>query len=914
LLQPGTRLAERYDIIRLIGEGGMGEVYEARHVEIQKRVAIKVLNTDLVNDEETLSRFHQEARIAGNLGHLNICEVLDYGKAEKGQPYIVMEYLEGESLKDFIRREGRLTVPRALGILDQVLFALAEAHANGIIHRDLKPENVFLAQKKGQGEVVKLLDFGISKVSVEGERLMRLTRTGTMVGTPYYMSPEQVRQLDDVDGRADLFACGVILYEMLVGRVPFGGRSFNEVIVHILEEDLVIPSDVQGIDEHVRGMLESALDKKPDGRPADAGEFREMIQSYLEPPDAAGPRRAGPKRADLVRSRWRRTTLFVLLPVVVLATVITVFLVWWTISSGGQAESHDNLFAVPSGDKWGFVDASGQTAISPIFDAVGDFSEGMARVRVGEKWGYIDREGNVVIEPGFDDAGNFSEGMARVRSGDRWGYVNRFGKLIISPLFDRAGDFEEGLAAIRSGDKWGYVDATGKVVIEPQFIRADDFSEGLASVEIGKGLYTVFGYVQTDGRFAINPMYGFAGRFSEGKARVKVCEDETMQLCPWKFVDRGGKQVFEGSFDWAQDYSEGLALVMSGGKWGYIDETGRAVIEPRYAHAGDFHGGLARAAAGGKWGFIDTSGNWSIAPQYYMTGDFAGDAAAVMYIEKLDPDGDVPIVTATAYVNRSGEFIWNKPEAAPVLEPPGYDRTIFNFDFLTGKIRVIGSFDPSTYELKFREETGQFTTVPLDLPHPVELGKVKGVLPAQNYTIVVTDNAVVVTLGWAAMLGGETTLIAMRVEGSEIVKNSSIMELTEDARGDNLSSWALGDEMLYLLTRSGKLKYRDLADLAAVPGEHILSESFTGKAEMIFVQGMLLIFSQGTEFLAVTRSDAGIWSEHRLPLGIIGAGDPVVQNVYGTIEVRYGDEKIELEPENVLSAINAPEEPAEPAE
>ncbi len=908
MLEPKTRLAGRYEIVRLIGEGGMGEVYEARHVEIGKRVAIKVLNPDHVNDTETLSRFHQEARIAGNLGHVNICEVLDYGSSEEGRPYIVMEYLEGENLKDMIHREGKLDSARALAILDQVLFALQEAHGRGIIHRDLKPENIFLAMKKGQGVVVKLLDFGISKVAVDGEKIMRLTRTGTMVGTPYYMSPEQVRQLDDVDQRADLYACGVILYEMLVGKVPFSGRSFNEVIVHILEDDFDLPPDGDAASPWVKDLLSFMLDKDRERRASSATELREMIAGYLGDPDRP-PAVATAHRADLVRSRWRRTTMFVLSPIIALLAVFAIVMVIVTVLEGDDGRGHDGLFPVPVNGKWGFVDIEGDMVISPIYDGAGDFSEGLARVGVGAKWGFVDREGNLVAEPVYEEAGDFSEGLAAVRVGQRWGTINRFGKQVASPLFEQAGDFHEGFAAVLSGERWGYVDTSGKVVIDPSFLQVDDFSEGLAAVEIEGQGQTAWGYVGPTGDLLIKPSYSAAGRFKSGRARVKICGEDDVELCPWSFIDTSGKPLFDKRFDWAGDFADGMALAMKGGRWGYIDLDGHWAIDPRFAHAGDFSEGLARVASGGRWGFIDTSGRFVVTPNFYAAGDFSGGAAPVTFITRFEPGASAPLTRQTGYIDRRGSFFWNGPEAEPVKEPPGYDRSLFNFDFLTGEIRVIGSFDPTTYELKFREEKGTFTTVPLDLPHPLELGRIKGVIPGENYTIVVADHYVAITLGWAAMIGGETTLLAMRVQGTEIVRNVNLLELTEDARGDNLLAWELGNDSLYLLTRGGKLKHRVLSDFTAAFGEHILHHGAEPPAAMAFADGLLFVFGQGDSYTVVDLDVAGRFEEHVLGLGLVATQAPTITRSADGLVLVFEDRQIRIDLADVRESLAPPAPP-----
>ncbi len=324
MIAAGTLISDRYEVVRLIGEGGMGEVYEAKHVHIGRHVALKCLNKEFAKDREAIERFQQEARIAGTLGHANICEVMDFGVTEDGQPFLVMELMEGESLSELLKREKPLPVERALEIAAGVLTALEEAHGQGIVHRDLKPENIFIAQVKGHGEVVKLLDFGISKIMKPGESAMRLTKTGMMVGTPFYMSPEQVRARTDIDHRTDLYACGVILYEMLTGKVPFDGRTFNEIIIKIIEEPFPAMGKDDGIPKDVASLIRWSVEKKPDKRVQTAGELRQAVQKLKTGVASVGSSTAMAVEAyspeDSPSRISRRMLAFIVVAIVVVAT------------------------------------------------------------------------------------------------------------------------------------------------------------------------------------------------------------------------------------------------------------------------------------------------------------------------------------------------------------------------------------------------------------------------------------------------------------------------------------------------------------------------------------------------------------------------------------------------------------------
>jgi serine/threonine protein kinase len=270
----GATLAGRYEVTRKVGEGGMGAVYEARHAKIGKRVAIKVLLDKYVQKADVVARLQQEARMASSIGHENIVDITDFGETDDGRTFVVMEFLEGESLAGVIDREGALPPPRAVSITRQVASALGAAHDKGIIHRDVKPENIFIV-RRGDKDFVKVVDFGISKAMKPAEpededgtrrpgSSPRLTQTGMVLGTPLYMSPEQARGEDDLDHRIDIYALGIILYEMLTGEVPFHGTNYLNIISQVLSQDPRPPSRVRpdlGISPALEGVVAKAMAK-----------------------------------------------------------------------------------------------------------------------------------------------------------------------------------------------------------------------------------------------------------------------------------------------------------------------------------------------------------------------------------------------------------------------------------------------------------------------------------------------------------------------------------------------------------------------------------------------------------------------------------------------------------------------------
>jgi serine/threonine protein kinase len=290
----GTVISERYRIIRKLGEGGMGAVYLAEHVFIEKKVALKVLAPELARRHDLSARFLQEAKSASRIGQENVIDISDFGQSPDGHVYIAMEYLNGADLGAAMRDGGAMAWPRAKDVLLQIGKALKAAHAQGIVHRDLKPENIFLIEREGRADFVKLLDFGIAKVMGLGEETPRLTRTGMIFGTPEYMAPEQAEG-KDVDHRVDIYALGCVMYQLLTGQTPFTADSFMAILTkHILEE-AVIPSARRpdlGIAPEMDAVVMKALEKDKAKRWQSMTEFTDAIAAIQGPPAAAksGPR------------------------------------------------------------------------------------------------------------------------------------------------------------------------------------------------------------------------------------------------------------------------------------------------------------------------------------------------------------------------------------------------------------------------------------------------------------------------------------------------------------------------------------------------------------------------------------------------------------------------------------------------
>jgi eukaryotic-like serine/threonine-protein kinase len=306
----GQTLGERYRLLSLLGSGSMGDVYLAEHVVLKKKLAVKVLKTNIGHHEELAQRFQQEAVAASSIGHENIINVQDFGRTAEGALYFVMELLDGESLRTLVPKFGGLPLARGLPILLQVCRALAAAHARGIVHRDLKADNVMVVPREDGSDLVKVLDFGISKVSrAEDPEGARITQQGVVLGTPAYMAPEQIRG-ESTDLRADVYAFGVLAFEVATAYVPFEAQNITGVMMkHLTEQprppsamrpDLMLPAVFDA-------LVLRAMEKEPGLRFQNMGEVREALAKCFEaigqgptftPPIGTAIQRPTPEPAD----------------------------------------------------------------------------------------------------------------------------------------------------------------------------------------------------------------------------------------------------------------------------------------------------------------------------------------------------------------------------------------------------------------------------------------------------------------------------------------------------------------------------------------------------------------------------------------------------------------------------------------
>ncbi|HZO14337.1 MAG TPA: protein kinase [Polyangiaceae bacterium] len=275
-LRPDALVGGKYRIEEKLGEGGMGAVYAARHQHLGSRIALKILLPAIAKDPQVVGRFLQEARAAARIEGDHVARVFDVGTHDDGRPFMVMELLAGEDLSAKMAR-GAIAPGVAVAYVVQALQGISEAHEIGVVHRDLKPENVFVTQRTGRQDTVKILDFGISKASFE--QSANITRTGSTMGSPAYMSPEQVRSSKDVDRRADIWSTGVILYELLTGKLPFHAETVGGVFAAILETR---PPPPAGVPEGLSRAVMRCLERDPAKRFQSADELTRALAPYAD--------------------------------------------------------------------------------------------------------------------------------------------------------------------------------------------------------------------------------------------------------------------------------------------------------------------------------------------------------------------------------------------------------------------------------------------------------------------------------------------------------------------------------------------------------------------------------------------------------------------------------------------------------
>jgi len=348
----GQVVADRYHIVKKLGEGGMGQVYLAEHVKMGRRSAIKVMNPSMVHDPDAVARFNREASNASRITHPNVCAIYDFGETSDGLIYLAMEFIEGEPLTDVLERDSALPLPRAAHIFLQTADALQAAHDLGIVHRDLKPDNIMLTRRKDGSETVKVVDFGIAKAVGGDDAGQKVTKTGLVIGTPEFMSPEQLSG-DKLDGRSDLYSLALVLYRMLTGKLPFEATTVQETMIKRLTDEPTKLADARpdlSFPPGLQPVLDTALARTPAERYQSVAKFAadvaavagrpvarsvpatEAKTQLLDPSAATPTTRISAKQGVPAAARKRS-----LVPVALGLGVVLAGGVWVVLSGGNKA-------------------------------------------------------------------------------------------------------------------------------------------------------------------------------------------------------------------------------------------------------------------------------------------------------------------------------------------------------------------------------------------------------------------------------------------------------------------------------------------------------------------------------------------------------------------------------------------------
>ncbi len=527
-LKPGTTLhGNTYRILRFLSSGGFGCTYEAEHILLGSRVAVKELfvRDFCLRDEATgavsvasrereplveriRSKFIEEARVLYGFKHPGIVNVSDLFE-ENGTAYYIMDFIDGRSLADIVSQRGALPEDEAVGYIRQAAEALRYVHSKTRLHLDIKPANIMI---NPAGKAI-LIDFGVSKQydEVNGQN------TSTLMGvTPNYAPPEQMANDVKLFLKAtDIYALGATLYTLLTGQLPTPGmkRLFGETL------DPLPP----GISETTRKAVEHAMTLDRNTRTPDTETFLSELADPAEPAKPAEENET--KQFSDTNAAKPSTTIPASGPIV--SWPSTAIPPSPSTSSGKATEKATcpadtgdielRIFRGNNG-KWGFCDKAFREVIPCIYEDADSFSEGLARVRKSGKWGFINKTGREVIPCIYEHAFSFSEGLASVRKSGKWGFIDKSGREVIPCLYDHVYSFSEGLAAVRISDKWGFINKFGREVIPCLYDHVYSFSEGLAIVKKSNK----YGYVIKSGKEVIPCKYIEAENFHAGKAKVRL--------------------------------------------------------------------------------------------------------------------------------------------------------------------------------------------------------------------------------------------------------------------------------------------------------------------------------------------------------------------------------------------------------
>jgi serine/threonine protein kinase len=582
-----------YHIQRELGRGGMAVVYLAHDIKFDTNVAVKVLNKEYVHNENIRKRFLAEARNMFRMSHPNIIKVTDL--IDNGDTVaFVMEYLEGETLKDYLDRKGRLGDEEIKLLITQMLDAVGYVHKQNLVHRDIKPSN-FIFGSEGR---IKLLDFGIAKNSDASSAEYTQTGAGIHMGTPMYMSPEQVTETKNVMAQSDIYSLGVVLWQMVMGKKPYDAETLsNFQLQNKIVNEQLLPTDT--IWDQI--ILKTAA-KKINERFYSCEEALIIVSKWFINNSIGNIKHNSPENKNehtIIEKNISSSELLI----------------------GSILNINNNQLI------YGLINRQGNWVIQPMFDIIGDSDvQGYYCIKLNEKWGFINKQGNWVIYPMFDRVFSFDEwGFCNVVLNKKWGIINRQGNWVFQPLFDFISKpNKQGICHVEINNKYGFVNQQqGNWVIQPIF-ECDVDDNFYKNIFDDQGFCLVRlnekdGFIDLQGNWVIQPIFDQLHLFDDqGRCEARLGEK-------WGFINRNGNWFIEPIFDYVSKFNEqGFSIAALNEKWGIINHQGDWVIQPEFDNIlfCYYYQGFCRVEINKKWGIINLKGEWIIQPMFDIVSDF----------------------------------------------------------------------------------------------------------------------------------------------------------------------------------------------------------------------------------------------------------------------------------------------------
>jgi len=621
------KIINSYELQQEIGRGGMAAVYLAHDKKFDANIAIKILNKEFVHNENIRKRFLAEARNMFKMSHPNIIKVTDL--IDEGDTVaFVMEYVEGETLKEYIERKGKLNDEEIKSMFSQILDAVGYVHNQNLVHRDIKPSNFMLDKRNS----IKLMDFGIAKNTDISNSDYTQTGTGVQMGTPMYMSPEQITETKSVTAQSDIYSLGVVLWQMVSGQKPYESQTLSsfQLMTKIVNDTLPKTSTIWD------DLIQKATRKEINDRFSSCHDFYSSIQMPTNNKFDV----ADDKTILISSSNAEKTVIEnvikqeILLKASVLASdgVLKYGFInrqgnWVIQPMFDSLYSFDdqNFAQAKHNERYGFINRQGNWVIQPFFDCTGFFdNHGYAYAQFNEKYGFINRQGNWLIQPVFGSTGSFdSHGYAYAELNEKYGFINRQGNWVIQPIFDSLSSFDEqGIALVKLNEKYGFINRQNNWVIQPIFNRLYNFDDnGLAQAKLDEK----YGFINRQGDWVIQPMFDSLDSFDDQDFAQAERNEK------YGFINRQSKWVIQPMFDYIGSFdNHGYAYAKLNEKYGFINRQGNWVIQPMYDNLFNFdESGYANASLNQKWGVVNRQGNWVIQPMFDSLNSFDNQGLAI---------------------------------------------------------------------------------------------------------------------------------------------------------------------------------------------------------------------------------------------------------------------------------------------